>query len=209
MVVKDKLSETNSPGKQFSDDFREVHELQKTKAKLREEVTLNMLASMVEALSEQLDEMSQNEKVFYDKELGKVIGTSLDKFGESLVTFAKNQPKTDLTPITKTNEGITKIQESMASLMREISYQNKQLIEAVSKKDNTGYETLLRQTMDMINKSNEFIRKGFPVIDNSGEIAMLREALVQPKEPKVPPPTYEFDVWRENGRIVKIIAKPK
>ncbi len=218
MAIVKQDTEEKSSRPRILNDYEEVSELQKTKAKLREDVTLHMLATMVEAVSEQLEELREDKKDFYDKELGAKLVTSLDKVSTTFSEISKNQPKLDLTPIARINESTSREHqrtiESILTLMRNISDQNVQLIESIksiaNRPDNdSGYESLLRQTMSMIATSNEFIRKGFPVADNSSGLDRLHEAMAQLKPSAPGPWHFEIERMNGNGRISKIIAKPQ
>lgn len=160
--------------------------------------SLTMLAQMVEKVSDLIQQSIQDKKTFYDEQLGKTITDALGKVSESL----KNSRSIDLTPITKTNEVLSKSHKALVELIEEITNQNKKIMLALSQKsvDVSKYDTMLTSSMTMISRTNEFLNKSLKVVDYSKELGAITESLKRPTK-------WEHVLHRESdNRVHRIIS---
>jgi len=181
-----------------SDDFMELEDLQAELANVRSIATIQTVNALVESLAEGQEQLL--EKEYYDKDLGKTIGESLKKVAESLKPV-------DLSEIAKSNN-IN--QKAFSALVLEVSNQNKALLKSISElskdsKDDSKYQSVIKEVLSVVKRSNELISKGMEQIDYSKEFKKISDELVNIAKR---PTAWTHDIFRNpNGRVTQIVSK--
>lgn len=159
------------------------------------------ITNSIDDLSEQLQGFVKalndfQKPEYFDKDLNKNLIASAGK----IISLLENikQPEIDLSPIKAV---ISEIKNQNSSLIN--------LVQNLAKESNkSGYESLVKEVMDMVRRSNDFIAKGSKQVDNTGELKGITAAIQNKK-----PVAYEFTVteWEKIGNfnhIKRMIGTP-
>lgn len=183
-----------------SEEFMELEDLQGELANLRSIATVQTINTLVETLIE--GQEKAEEKEYYDKDLGKTIGESLKKVAESLKPV-------DLSEIAKSNNVN---QKAFSALANEISLQNRSLLKALSdlakeSKDDSKYQSVIKEVLSVVKRSNELISKGMAQVDYSNVLKNISDKLDKIAER---PTNYQIEISRNmNGRMTNATLTPK
>lgn len=191
------------------DDYLEAEDLQGELGRLRSQATVQTVAKLVETLGDAIEDLQEN-KEFYDKELGKTIAESLTKLSESLKEANKPQ---DLSVISKSHESFIKAneksQKDIAMLLLDVSKQNRELISAITKLtdkpvDDSKYQTMVREVVGIVKKSNDLITEGAKQIDYTKALEQISHR----------PQAWKMDVFYVQGTkkvdyIIATVIDPK
>lgn len=201
-------------GPRFLNDYEELQEMKSQLAKAKNDISLGMLATMIENMTDLIEGSLERKVDFYDSGLGKTIAESLNKVSDAFKVLTPQ--KIDLSPlkaIVESTETLTEANQKISVLIKEISNQNKELLTAFNGaigkmgtpqevQDMSRYDEMLSQSMRMIAKTNELLSKSQAVVDYGDKLTAIAASLSRPK-------AWEFVVNRENAVIKTITATAK
>jgi len=186
--------------KDDSEEFMELEDLQAELANLRSIATIQTVNSLVETIIE--GQEKEDERAYYDKDLRETIEKSLEKVAESFKPV-------DLSEIAKSN---SINQKAFSALANEISLQNRSLLESLSdlaksSKDDSKYQSMIKEVLSVVKRSNELISKGMAQVDYSNVLKNISDKLDAIASR---PTEYKLEISRNmNGRMTHGTLTPK
>lgn len=165
--------------------------------KSRHNVTVGILYKAVEDLKEGIDELIEISK---EEDEAPVDLTPISNAIDSLSQAIKNIPqaKIDLSPLNKTSDAIK-------SLMGTIESQNKQLISIISSLQKSESQVDISPLVDKIERLILSNSKAIEMSNKSSDYSKQLSEIVNVLSKKQP--EWEFEVFRDQGKIYKIKAK--
>jgi hypothetical protein len=192
----------------YSKEILELISARKELSKTRHNVSIGILAKLVDELIDTRQELIKHEddKEYFDGSLGETIGDALTKMSESLIQLIKSQQpqKIDFTVLSR---AITESNDNISEIVDSVNKQNLQIIDLLTKvatpqaPDNSAVEELIKQLPKLIANNSSIVDRSIKSIDNTEQFKAIAVAIAErPRE-------WEFTVEREYNRINKIKAK--